>query len=450
MADDLAEICGIGSANAYQYITRPKQVYKLIFWTVSGQPSGLHIKRVRSHKMDWKNEGVILQLAELASKGLSSKDIATELSETYNEKVGDRSVRRVANSNGIELKQSNRNGYTPERHVETERHADGTINNSKPIEMSEAQAMDDEFVMKAHGFDPEKWQVVNIKNSFWEQNSREDGKTKLYSSKITVKPKENKASFNDIVASLNEEIKTIIVKKTNNGDKNLVIPLFDIHFGIMTGEKMDVLLQQMVSIIERGYDNISIIVGGDMLHSDFMSKTQTANNTQLDHVDTFKMLDDASKFMSQLIEISIANSNKTKVHAISGNHDVDSQFYFIWGLQQKFSQVDFDNNLNSRLAFQIGKIGILAAHGNVAQKRLPMLFANEYPEIWATSTYRMVASGHYHTEKLNDLDGVVVHQFGTPKSSDPYEVLNGYTMARKHLQLLEFSKERLLATYEIE
>ena len=41
-------------------------------------------------------------------------------------------------------------------------------------------------------------------------------------------------------------------------------------------------------------------------------------------------------------------------------------------------------------------------------------------------------------------------QFGTAKPNDPYEKANGYTMGRKHLQLLEFGKERLLATYEIE
>lgn len=50
----------------------------------------------------------------------------------------------------------------------------------------------------------------------------------------------------------------------------------------------------------------------------------------------------------------------------------------------------------------------------------------------------------------NDTDGVVMHQFGTVKPNDPYEVTNGYTVARKHLQMLEFDNEKLLATYEIE
>ena len=62
----------------------------------------------------------------------------------------------------------------------------------------------------------------------------------------------------------------------------------------------------------------------------------------------------------------------------------------------------------------------------------------------------MVASGHYHTEKLADTDGVVMHQFGTVKPNDPYEHANGYTVARKHLQMLEFDNEKLIATYEIE
>ncbi len=124
---------------------------------------------------------------------------------------------------------------------------------------------------------------------------------------------------------------------------------------------------------------------------------------------------------------------------------------FVWGLSKKFPQVLFENKLNTeRLAFQFDKIGVMVAHGNLALKRLPMLFANEYSEIWSSSTYRLIASGHFHTEKLQDVDGVVMHQFGTVKPNDPYEVANGYTTGRKHLQLLEFGKERLLATYEVE
>ena len=83
-------------------------------------------------------------------------------------------------------------------------------------------------------------------------------------------------------------------------------------------------------------------------------------------------------------------------------------------------------------------------------KSAPMLFASEYPELWAKSTYRSIYSGHLHSERVLNADGVVMHRFGTPKPSDEYEFKNGYTLARKHLQAQEFNDTRLLATYEVE
>lgn len=447
MADDLAEICGIGSANAYLYITRPKQVYKLIFWTVSGQPSGLHIKRVRSHKMDWKNEGVILQLAELASKGLSSKEIATELSETYNEKVGDRSVRRVANSNGIELKQSNRNGYTPERHVETERHADGTINNSKPIEMSEAQAMDDNFVMKAHGFDPEKWQVVNIKNSFWEQNSREDGKTKLYSSKITVKPKEN-ASIEAIIKQLTTDVKPYnIENKRVESKNNMVLPLADMHFGITKIADLDEHLATMKPILQKGYDIFVIEQLGDLFHSSQMWSSQTMRGTILDEVDMVTAIQDAQLFFDFLIRN--INANKIIIKQMGGNHSQNEEYMFMEYLKAKYPTVQIDNNIKYRDAYLLGNIGILIAHGDFAKKGLVSLFPNEFKKIWGLSSQAYIHTGHFHTQKTTDEGGVLWQQFGTIKPNDKYEISNGWTMSKKTMYLMEYTPDALLAEYYV-
>lgn len=64
-----------------------------------------------TNKIDWKSEEIISQLRELAENTLSSKDIAAILSDRLSVKVNDRSVRRVANENDIELKMSKNNGY---------------------------------------------------------------------------------------------------------------------------------------------------------------------------------------------------------------------------------------------------------------------------------------------------------------------------------------------------
>lgn len=405
---------------------------------------------IMTNKINWQDEDILSQLKELAGKGLSSKDIASVLGTRLGGKINDRSVRRVAQQHDIELKQSNKNGYNTPNTIEKSRHSDGSRSESRFIEMTEAQAMDDDYVLKAHGFDPNKWEIVNVKNGFWQQNSHSNGKINLYQSKISVKPKKNDLTTEQLASILNNNVNHIEIDNIISGSDTLMIPLFDLHFGIETFESLSDKLNQMVERIHKGYKNIAIIIGGDYFHSDFITKTQTVKNTQLDHADNVKALEDGTQFISTLIEESLKSSTHVELHAIGGNHDSDRQYMFMWGIKIKYPQVGFELTDEAREAFSVGKVGVMLAHGDLAVKRLPMLFATEYPEIWAKSTYRTVMTGHFHTEKLNDIDGVVLHQFGTPKKSDPYEKRNGYTMARKHLQLLEFSEERLLATYEIE
>lgn len=328
---------------------------------------------------------------------------------------------------------------------------DGSQTSSTTVQMTKEQSKNPDFVLRAHGFDSDKWEILSVKNNFWQQNSQENGLVDLYQSKISVRPIKNIVSIQDVIQSFNHEIKSINIHNVKTGKNNIVISLFDMHFGITRLENLESHLHQIANILKKGYKRVEIIIGGDVLHSDFVTKTQTASNTQLDHVETIRALNEAESFFSTLIGMALELSEIVEVKAVSGNHDADSQFYFVWGLSKKFPQVSFDNQLNgTRLAFQFGNIGIMVAHGNLALKRLPMLFANEFSDIWASSTYRMVASGHFHTEKLSDVDGVVMHQFGTVKPNDPYEHANGYIVGRKHLQLLEFNDERLLATYEVE
>lgn len=328
---------------------------------------------------------------------------------------------------------------------------DGSQTSSTPLQMTREQAKDPDFVLRAHGFDPTEWDIISARNNFWQQNSQENGLIDLYQSKITVKPKAKSLSIDAVLATFNREIKPVKVHNIAKGENSILIPLFDMHFGITRLDKLQGHLQQIANILKLGHKNVEIIIGGDVLHSDFITKSQTSSNTQLDPVKTIRALNEAEEFFSSLIELSLKYSGNVEVKAVSGNHDTDSQYMFVWGLSKKFPQVEFENVPNTeRLAFQFDKIGVMVAHGNLALKRLPMLFANEYSDIWSSSTYRLIASGHFHTEKLQDVDGVVMHQFGTVKPNDPYEVANGYTSGRKHLQLLEFDNERLLTTYEVE
>lgn len=391
------------------------------------------------------------KIDEWAFNGVKVDEIATRLYDEFGVNVSSRSVRRFKNKHLPDKADKQPAVKDAIRGTEIVINKDGSQTSSTTIQMTQEQAKDPDYVLRAHGFDSDKWEILSVKNNFWQQNSQENGLIDLYQSKISVRPIKNIVSIQDVVQSFNHEIKSVNIHNVKSGKNNIVISLFDMHFGITRLENLESHLHQIANILKKGYKRVEIIIGGDVLHSDFVTKTQTASNTQLDHVETIRALNEAESFFSTLIGMALELSETVEVKAVSGNHDADSQFYFVWGLSKKFPQVAFDNQLNgTRLAFQFGNIGIMVAHGNLALKRLPMLFANEFSDIWSSSKYRMVASGHFHTEKLSDVDGVVMHQFGTVKPNDPYEHANGYTVGRKHLQLLEFNDERLLATYEVE
>ena len=397
----------------------------------------------------WTDEYKAL-VSSLYEQGLSTRQVVNYFFDNYGLNVSRRSVQRYRKgATHTPVKETKIKDV--QRGTEIVINRDGSQTITAKLEMTEEQAKDPDFVLRAHGFEPSEWEIISLKNNFWDMGIGGGEVVTNYQSKISVKPIIKALSIDAVLSTFNREIKPVKVHNIAKGENSILVALFDMHFGITRLSDLESHLKQITSILQKGYKNIEIIIGGDVLHSDFLTKTQTASNTQLDEVNTIRAVEEAESFFSSLLELSLKYGKRVEVKAVSGNHDTDSQYMFVWGLSKKFPQISFENVLNNkRLAFQFDKIGVMVAHGNLALKRLPMLFANEYSDIWSSSTYRLIASGHFHTEKLQDVDGVVMHQFGTVKPNDPYEVANGYTTGRKHLQLLEFDKERLLATYEVE
>lgn len=401
-----------------------------------------------TNKIDWKSEEIISQLRELAENTLSSKDIAAILSDRLSVKVNDRSVRRVANENDIELKMSKNNGYNEKNHIEVERHADGSIEKVKSIEMTEEQSKDDGFLLKAHGFDPEKWEIINAKTGFWEQNSNNSGKTKLYSSRITVKPIKNEFSIDKVIEKLTQEVTPYHTpKNTFKSKNNMVLPLADMHFGITKLHDLEQHIDNMLPKLQQEHDIFVIEQLGDLFHSSQMWSTQTMKGTLLDEVDMVEAVDDAKTFFD--IIIKNINANKIIIKQMAGNHSGNMEYMFMEYLKAKYPDVEVDNNVKYRDAYLLGNVGIMMAHGDFARKGLVSLFPNEFKKIWGLSEQAYIHSGHFHTQKTTDEGGIVWQQFGTIKPNDKYEISNGWTLSKKTLYLLEYSEDALVAEYYI-
>jgi len=385
--------------------------------------------------MKWTDEEKH-QIAKLVTTGLTDKEIAKEMGKTHS------SVKHYRQRNIADIKAEDSKEVTTE--------ANGTQTATVLMRLKHEPDKSPRTMMELTGYDPDKFDLISSQYKVYEQHSTEDGLVPQYSITVKVKPKCD-ISVSELTRMINHDVKQTRLKRTSGTLKRmLVIPMFDLHFGINNFKNMQPYLDEILTIINsHPFEKIVIEVGGDILHSDFLKKTQTVRGTQLDHVDTIKAWQDAAEFVKGIIEPAIVNSETTELYAIGGNHDFSMQWGFIEMIRARYPQLNVFNPGSYRQVFMYGKVGILIAHGDTARNKLSQLFASEYPEAWYRSSWRETHMGHLHTEVVKDENGAIHREFGTPKPNDGYEIKGGFTMNSKTMKALEYDEQGLLAEYVI-
>jgi len=376
------------------------------------------------------------QIAQLVTMGLSDSKIAARMGKTQS------AVKHYRQRHITDIK------IEDSKEVTTE--ANGTQTATVLMRLKHEPDKSPRTMMELTGYDPDKFDLISSQYKVYEQHSTEDGIVPQYSVTVKVRPKTD-ISVSELTRMINHDVKQTRLKRTSGTLKRmLVIPMFDLHFGINNFKNMQPYLDEILTIINsHPFEKIVIEVGGDILHSDFLKKTQTVRGTQLDHVDTIKAWQDAAEFVKGIIEPAIVNSETTELYAIGGNHDFSMQWGFIEMIRTRYPQLNVFNPGSYRQVFMYGKVGILIAHGDTARNKLSQLFASEYPEAWYRSSWRETHMGHLHTEVVKDENGAIHREFGTPKPNDGYEIKGGFTMNSKTMKALEYDEQGLLAEYVI-
>lgn len=376
------------------------------------------------------------QIAQLVTMGLSDSKIAERMGKTH------AAVKhyRQRHINDIKIEDS--------KEVTTE--ANGTQTATILMRLKHEPDKSPRTMLALTGYDPDKFDLISSQYKVYEQHSTEDGTQPQYSITVKVKPKDD-ISVSELSGIINRSVKQKRLKRTSGALKRmLVVPLFDLHFGINSYDNMQPYLDEILTIINsHPFEKIVIEVGGDTLHSDFLKTTKTVKGTQLDHVDMINAWQDAAHFIKDIIEESIKNSENAELRAIGGNHDFSMQWSFIEMIKARYPQLAVFNPGSYRQVFTYGRVGILMAHGDCAKARLPQLFASEYQTEWASSVWREIHTGHFHTEVVKDEGGAIQRQFGTPKPSDGYEIKNGFTLGQKTSKILEYDVNGILAEYTL-
>lgn len=388
--------------------------------------------------MKWTDEDVH-EITRLVMLGFSDAEIA--------EKMG-RSQAAVKHYRQRHITINSQSPQFKTKTVSTEE--DGTQTATVLMRLKHEPDKSPRTMLKLTGYDPDKFDLISSQYKVYEQHSTEDGTVPQYSITVKARPKDG-ISASELTGIINHNVKQKRLKRTKSILKRmLVVPLYDLHFGINSFKNMKPFANKIATAITCGcYEKIVIELGGDLLHSDYLKSTKTVNGTQLDHVDMINAWKDAADFIKSIIEPAIENSAITELRAIGGNHDFDMQWAFVEMVKARYPQLSVFNPGSYRQTYTYGNVAIMMAHGDTAKAKLSQLFANEYPAEWSKSTWREVHWGHFHTETVKDEGGAIQRQFGTPKPSDGYEVKNGYTMNQHVLKVLEYDENSLLAEYTL-
>lgn len=325
-----------------------------------------------------------------------------------------------------------------------ELHKDGTQSSNKLIKMTLTQEKDPDYLLKAHGYDIDTWELITAKANEWNVYSKTDGISTLYSSKISVKPKVSVFSIDRLIESF-KNIKpfTLPEKSKENGSRLLEVSLFDMHWGISDFEYYQNSYHNIAEKIKsRKWDQILFTVGQDNFHND-NHRGQTSSGTMIESVDMEKAWKDASDFYTGLITLADEYSDHVKVIYSKGNHDESLSWAFVKYLNALFPSIEFDDRMIERKVHVYGDNFIGITHGDKGRKNLHNIFPIEFPLEWASAKNREIHIGHLHVEDAKDVFGMVIRTLSTRNKTDKWHRDNGYVGAHKRFMLFEYSKENL-------
>ncbi|OHR73995.1 hypothetical protein HMPREF3291_05260 [Bacillus sp. HMSC76G11] len=386
--------------------------------------------------MTW-DEQKVNSLKGYKEQGLTVNEIIEKMSEEYQEGFTYWSITKKLGR----LDHTQHPVKNTEYKETIEIQPDGTHKSDKLLQMSSEQSKDKNYLLRAHGYDLNEWELISAKSNIWNSYSKQDGVMTLYSSKITVKPKVSGFDWDGLLRKI-ETIPSKLIEPqyiTDIGYLNL--PLFDMHFGVSSYEYYKPTQERILGLLLNGYKEVLFIIGQDLLHNDNF-KGQTANGTQIDKVDMERAWEEAMLFYVPLIETALEKCKRVTIKYSKGNHDESMSWAFVQCLKVRFPQAIVDTSFKERKVHMLGLNFVGMNHGDKKKEQnLNENFSTEFPIEWSKAKTREIFTGHLHHERVLDKGGAVLRRMPTANEIDGYHDDHGYTTAHKRFEVLEYSED---------
>ena len=332
---------------------------------------------------------------------------------------------------------------------------DGRQVSDKLINMNEEDCKNVDFLLKAHGYDCNSFELVSARNNIWNVYSKSDGVQTLYSSKIVVKPKVVTFDINWIKEALSEldlESPVIPITKYNLSGKTLEINLADVHIDKLccldetrneysTQIGIERLWQVIEDIVEKTkYFKIKKILfpfGQDVANIDNMFNTTTkgtAQDTDVKYDVLYKtLLKNIINIIHRLTKIA-----PVEIIYVGGNHDKMTSFTMTEAMYWHFlnnEKVEVDSIFNNRKYRLVGNTLLGFAHGADEKKNIIYCMQNDVPEMWGKAKYREYHLSHFHKEMaVDEKNGIIMRWISAICGNDAWTHNSGYVGSQKKAQ----------------
>jgi len=324
--------------------------------------------------------------------------------------------------------------------------ADGSCRSDRLLELDAERCKEPDYLLTAHGFDPEAWEVVAARSSLWESASRDGDSVPLYASRITAKPRVPVLDLEALVAALSGVEAVSVDAPPASGDKLLEVDLFDMHWGVAYLDHYRPTLARVLALVD-ATDACELLlpIGSDWFHNDNFRAT-TAKGTPIDGMDFIRAWADALTFVTTVVLHAIEAGMRVAVVYVKGNHDESMAWAFVQLLKARFPQVACDDAIQERKLHTFGDVAVGLTHGDKGGRDLDRAFLAEFRE-FAAASVKEIHGGHIHHEVTDDRYGVMVRRLPTAGKVDQWSRDLGYVGACRRFAAFVYSADSLEAIH---
>ena len=332
----------------------------------------------------------------------------------------------------------------------------------------------DELLKKAQ-VDTDIWEVDRYVINSWEVGSKVDERIivePLFQIKAWLKRNLETSKIKLLIRELKTDLKSkapeypeIKYGAFNQKEQMLQINIFDLHFGKLawakeTGDNYDhkIASEQFKYVIKEHLkrtkhykiQKILFPIGNDFFNSDNLNNTTTRGTQQDEDVRWQKTFLLGRQLMVWGID-TLSKIAPVEVIVIQGNHDWERSFYLGDALEcyyHKCNNVIIKNEPTPRKYIIFGSTLLGFTHGNNEKTAdLPLLMAQEKPELWSKTKYREWHLGHLHHKKqmqwqtIGENKGCTVRYMSSISGTDAWHNQKGYKGALKSSESFIWSKK---------